>query len=107
MEERHLRTAQLLGQAGVQRLQKAHVAVFGLGGVGGYAAEALRVVLEYLAVQEGIARVTAWCASDNIASKRTLEKAGMRFSGVDVGGLEIDGQRYDRLDYIYSDQESE
>ena len=40
MEERHLRTAQLLGQAGVQRLQKAHVAVFGLGGVGGYAAEA-------------------------------------------------------------------
>ena len=39
MEERHLRTAQLLGQAGVQRLQKAHVAVFGLGGVGGYAAE--------------------------------------------------------------------
>ena len=41
MEERHLRTAQLLGQAGVQRLQKAHVAVFGLGGVGGYAAEAL------------------------------------------------------------------
>lgn len=37
MEERHLRTAQLLGQAGVQRLQKAHVAVFGLGGVGGYA----------------------------------------------------------------------
>ena len=73
----------------------------------GYAAEALRVVLEYLAVQEGIARVTAWCTSDNIASKRTLEKAGMRFSGVDVGGLEVDGQRYDRLDYIYSDQESE
>ena len=41
MEERHLRTAQLLGEAGVHRLQKAHVAVFGLGGVGGYAAEAL------------------------------------------------------------------
>ena len=41
MEERHLRTAQLLGEAGVRRLQKAHVAVFGLGGVGGYAAEAL------------------------------------------------------------------
>lgn len=34
MEERHLRTAQLLGEAGVRRLQKAHVAVFGLGGVG-------------------------------------------------------------------------
>ena len=73
----------------------------------GCAAEALRVVLEYLTVQEGIARVTAWCASDNVASSRTLEKAGMRFSGVDVGGLEVGGKRYDRLDYIYSDQESE
>ena len=43
----------------------------------GYAAEALRAVLEYLTSQEGIACVTAWCASDNIASKRTLEKAAM------------------------------
>ena len=65
----------------------------------GYAAEALLAVLEYLTVQEGIARVTAWCASDNIASKRTLEKAGMRLSGIDAGGLEVGGERYDRLDY--------
>ena len=73
----------------------------------GHAAEALEAVLEYLTVQEGITRVTAWCASDNIASKRTLEKAGMRFSGVNVGGLEVDGQQYDKQDYIYSGQESE
>jgi ribosomal-protein-alanine N-acetyltransferase len=73
----------------------------------GYAAEALRAVLEYLTGQEGIAHVTAWCASDNVASKRTLEKAAMRFSGVNVGGLEVDGQRYDKLVYTYSDQESE
>lgn len=73
----------------------------------GYAAEALRAVLEYLTVRESIAHVTAWCASGNIASKRTLEKAGMRLSGIDVGGLEVDGQRYDKLDYTYSDQESE
>ena len=49
----------------------------------------------------------AWCASDNIASKRTLEKAGMRLSGIDAGGLEVGGERYDKLDYTYSDQESE
>ena len=67
----------------------------------GYADEALRAVLEYLTVQEGIAHVTAWCASDNIASKRTLEKAGMRLSGIDAGGLEVSGERYDRLDYAY------
>ena len=65
----------------------------------GYAAEALRAVLEYLTAQEGIARVTAWCASDNIASKRTLEKAGMRLSGIEADGLEVDGERYDKLDY--------
>ena len=65
----------------------------------GFAAEALRAVLEYLTVQEGIARVTAWCAADNIASSRTLEKAGMRLTGIDAGGLEVGGERYDRLDY--------
>jgi len=73
----------------------------------GYAAEALEAVLDYLTVQEGIARVTAWCASDNIASKRTQEKAGMRPSGIDAGGLEVEGQRYDKLVYTYSIQESE
>ena len=73
----------------------------------GYAAEALRAVLEYLTGQEGIAHVTAWCASDNVASKRILEKAGMRLSIIDADGLEVDGQRYDKLVYTYSDQESE
>ena len=73
----------------------------------GYATEALRAVLEYLTVQEGIACVTAWCASDNIASKRTLEKAGMRLAWIDADGLEVSGQRYDKLNYTYFDQESE
>ena len=41
MEERNSRTALLLGEAGVQKLQAAHVAVFGLGGVGSWCAEAL------------------------------------------------------------------
>ena len=67
----------------------------------GYAAEALEAVLEYLTTQEGVARVTAWCASDNIASKRTLEKAGMRLSGIDAGGLDVGEEWYDRLNYAY------
>lgn len=32
---------QLLGKAAMDRLQQAHVAVFGIGGVGGYVCEAL------------------------------------------------------------------
>ena len=35
------RTRLLLGQAGMEKLKKARVAVFGLGGVGGYVVEAL------------------------------------------------------------------
>ncbi|MBR6342221.1 MAG: tRNA threonylcarbamoyladenosine dehydratase [Treponema sp.] len=36
-----LRTQWLLGEAAMERLKKARVAVFGIGGVGGYVAEAL------------------------------------------------------------------
>lgn len=39
--ERLIRTEMLLGKAAMERLRRAHVAVFGIGGVGGYAAEAL------------------------------------------------------------------
>lgn len=41
METAFTRTRWLLGDAAMQRLQRAHVAVFGLGGVGSFAAEAL------------------------------------------------------------------
>ena len=41
MNERFLRTEMMLGSDAMTRLQHCHVAVFGLGGVGGYAVEAL------------------------------------------------------------------
>ena len=41
MPDQYSRTRLLLGSAGVDKLRSAHVALFGLGGVGGYAAEAL------------------------------------------------------------------
>ena len=41
MQEFYSRTALLLGEAGVEKLQNSRVAVFGLGGVGGWCAEAL------------------------------------------------------------------
>lgn len=40
-DEQNSRTEKLIGKVGVDRLAAAHVAVFGVGGVGGYAAEAL------------------------------------------------------------------
>ena len=41
MSEQFLRTEMLLGSDAIQKLQNARVAVFGLGGVGGYVVEAL------------------------------------------------------------------
>lgn len=41
MKEQFVRTAMLLGEDGIERLSKKRVAVFGIGGVGGHAVEAL------------------------------------------------------------------
>lgn len=41
MNEMNERTTLLLGEEGVAKLNRAHVCVFGVGGVGGYAVEAL------------------------------------------------------------------
>ena len=41
MEEQFVRTAMLLGEDGIERLNKKRVAVFGIGGVGGHVVEAL------------------------------------------------------------------
>lgn len=50
MDEKFTRTALLLGEENVLRFGKRHVAVFGIGGVGGYAVEAL--------VRSGIGELT-------------------------------------------------
>ncbi len=41
MKEQFIRTKQLLGETAMERLASARVAVFGIGGVGGYTVEAL------------------------------------------------------------------
>ena len=46
----------------------------------GYAAEALTALL-YVAAHHGVTRVVAHTDEDNIASQRTLERAGFRRSG--------------------------
>lgn len=41
MNEKYIRTGLLLGEDGLQKLENAKVIIFGIGGVGGYVAEAL------------------------------------------------------------------
>ena len=67
----------------------------------GFATEALTKVLEYLTENEGIPCVTAWCAAENIGSKRVLEKAGMRLVLTKKDGLAVGPKVYDKLTYEY------
>ena len=50
MEDQFIRSRMLLGDTAMEKLRDAHVAVFGLGGVGGYTAEAL--------ARSGVGRLT-------------------------------------------------
>ena len=50
MDERTLRARMLLGQKAMDKLRESHVAVFGLGGVGSWCAEAL--------ARSGVGRLT-------------------------------------------------
>ena len=65
----------------------------------GYAAEALAAVLDYLTVNEGIPQVTARCAAENDASRRTLEKAGMKYVATEKNGICVGDKKYDKMYY--------
>lgn len=75
MNEAFSRTAMVLGDPAMERLSKAHVALLGLGGVGGYAAEAL--------ARSGVGELTL-IDQDNISPSNlnrqilaTMETVGM------------------------------
>ena len=67
----------------------------------GLATEALRKVLEYLTGNEGISCVTAWCAVENVGSRKVLEKAGMQLVRTEKDGLTVGDRVYDKLMYEY------
>ena len=67
----------------------------------GYATEALKAVLEYLTENEGISCVTAWCAAENVGSRRVLEKAGMKLVRAAHDDLVVGEKRYERLVFEY------
>ena len=67
----------------------------------GLATEALRTILTYLTKNEGISIVTAWCAAENIGSRKVLEKAGMQLVDTEKDGLIVGGKKYDKMTYEY------
>ncbi len=59
MREQDMRTAMLLGEEAVEKLHRSHVAVFGVGGVGSFTAEAL--------ARAGVGRLTL--VDDDVVSE--------------------------------------
>ncbi len=56
---------------------------------------------EYSGEKDGIRCVTAWCAAENIGSRRVLEKAGMKFVRTEKDGLAVGEKTFDKLIFAY------
>ena len=65
----------------------------------GFAGEAVKAVITYLTEQEGIRCVKAWCAADNVGSRKVMERAEMKHVSTEKDALEIDGKKYDKQNY--------
>ena len=87
MSEQFLRTEMLLGSEALERLQSARVAVFGLGGVGGYVVEAL--------ARSGVGRLDL-IDSDTV-SRSNLNRQILATHST-VGMLKVDAARQRVLD---------
>lgn len=80
MNEQFVRTQMLLGEDAMAKLKQAHVAVVGLGGVGGYAAEAL--------ARSGIGQLTI-VDHDTISISNLNRQIGALHSTVGQGKAEV------------------
>ncbi|MBQ9000558.1 MAG: GNAT family N-acetyltransferase [Eggerthellaceae bacterium] len=73
----------------------------------GFATEALAAVLHYLAEEEKVATIAAWCASDNIGSRRAMEKAGMVKVKTEKDALTVGDATFDKLWYEFRGEGAE
>ena len=72
----------------------------------GYATEALRELLRLCFEDLGLRRVTAGCSADNVASRRVMEKTGMRHETHTVAGsLHRSGRWLDGLGFALLSEE--
>ena len=87
VEENFVRTAMLIGEESVKKLNNSSVCVFGVGGVGGYCAEAL--------ARSGVGKITV-VDNDKIAVSNINRQIIATFST--VGELKVDAVKKRLLD---------
>ncbi len=69
----------------------------------GYMVEVLNEMLPWFAAQEWVYKLWACCDVDNLASKRVLEKAGLRFEGRIANWAIFPNQKYRSKDCFFFD----
>ncbi len=84
MAERTIRTEMLIGTEAVEKLSRSHVAVFGLGGVGSWCAEAL--------VRSGVGELTI-VDDDDFSESNINRQAGALYSTVGRPKTEVMAER--------------
>ena len=67
----------------------------------GYMSEALSSVLKYLKEEVKIPRIVCGCVIKNIASKKVMEKAGMKFVGIKEKEVELSDGIHDMYEYTF------
>jgi len=65
----------------------------------GYVTEAVRKVLEFAFLENGVYRVTTGCLADNIGSERVMQKCGMIKEAEHIDWEWHDGRMKTRLEY--------
>lgn len=85
------RTELLIGKDGIQKLQKSNIIVFGVGGVGGYAIEAL--------VRSGLGKITL---VDNDTVSETNINRQIIATSKNIGQFKVDVMK-ERISYINPD----
>jgi len=71
----------------------------------GIATEAVKAILEFAFTRLKLHRVEAGCATGNIASKKVMEKAGMKLEGMKRGVLPIRGTWTDAFSFAILDED--
>ncbi len=91
LKEQYQRTAMLLGEGGVAQLRSAHVAVFGIGGVGGYVVEALaRAGVGTLSLFDADTVSESNCNRQIIALHSTVGKAKVEVAAARIRDIDPD-----------------
>lgn len=65
----------------------------------GYASQAIKLVCDELSIEHSVKFIKAWCADENIASVKALERNGFVRKEIIESAINVCGEKYDQVIY--------